>query len=167
MISKGKERYIYVYIDFHLFAACSLFHWILLNLTHWTFDPNQPRKTASSVPSVRPKIRWRSSGLCSGIQKMCAVCAAAAAAARACSFCTEERDGMQERGSAERPIRLLLDLTRACAGESGGEAEGGGGVLKAQGTTSSPAMQHCSPHAQTCTRKGAQRSVTQCCFRAD
>lgn len=161
MISKGKERYIYVYIDFHLFAACSLFHWILLNLTHWTFDPNQPRKTASSVPSVRPKIMWRTSGLCSGIQKMCAVCAAAAAA-RACSFCTEERDGMQERGSAERPIRLLLDLTRACTWESGGEAEGGGGVLKAQGTTSSPAMQHCS-----LTRRRAQHSVTQCCFRAD
>lgn len=109
MISKGKERYIYVYIDFHLFAACSLFHWILLNLTHWTFDPNQPRKTASSVPSVRPKIRWRSSGLCSGIQKMCAVCAAAAAAARACAHFVP-RNGMACRREAVQRDQLGCSL---------------------------------------------------------
>lgn len=78
---------------------------------------------------------------------MCAVCAAAAAAVRVCSFCTEERDGMQERGSAERPIRLLLDLTRACTGESGGEAEGGRGCSQSARYHFLPGNAALQPHA--------------------
>lgn len=143
--------------DFLLFAPRLLFHWILLNLTHWTFDPNQPRKTASSIPSVRLNIMWRSSGLCSGIQKMCAVCAAVAAAAVAAArahFVPRSRTAC--RGEAVHRDQLSCSLISAMHAQGGGwggvegcwgQAEGGGGVLKAQGTTSSAAMQHCSTAA--------------------
>lgn len=42
---------------------------------------------------------------------------------------------MQEQCSAERPIRLFLDLSHACTGESRGEAEGGdwGGGAEGRG----------------------------------